>query len=194
MLFLLFVAASALTKFHDVDWNALNADIRKFVVQEPPAFKHIKHHGPYIVRLAWHCAGTYRSHDGRGGCDGAAITEAPVRDWGDNAGLPELINALKPIKEKYPLTWGDFIVYIGNFVVAEMKGPKVPFCGGRTDFTAAEAAYFNADRFLPHHDLIYVNPEKDTAQDVREAFARMGFNDQETVAVVGGGIHTNLGK
>jgi len=190
-LFFVFIAATALTNFPVIDWNALDADLRKFVVTDTPPFQHIRHHGPYIVRLAWHCAGTYRSTDGRGGCDGASITQAPVRDWGDNAGLPELINALKPIKEKYPLTWGDFIVYVGNFVIAEMQGPKVPFCGGRTDFTAEEAAkeasYFNADRFLPHHDLIYVNPEKDTAQQVRETFARMGFNDQQTVAVVGGG-------
>jgi len=116
-----------------------------------------------------------------------------VGNWRDNAGLPSLIDALRDVKNKHPqMSWGDFIVYAGNYVIAEMGGPKTRFCGGRVDATEEEnrdeASYFNADRVEKWHDLIYVDPGQDGAPEVRETFnGNMGFSDQLTVAIIGGG-------
>jgi len=174
-----------------VDWSGLRQDIVQTIL--PGGSEPFSNNGPFLVRLAWHCAGTYRAKDGRGGCDGARITHMPEYSWRDNAGLPGAQTMLRPLKEKYgdELSWGDLIVFAGSMAIEEMGGPKMDFCGGRTDYTAAEAKMeseiFNNGRPNKHHDLIYVDPGQDGAAEVRETFGDMGFNDQETVAISGGG-------
>eukprot|EP00494_Astrolonche_serrata_P022390 UN22647 len=171
-----------------IDWAALRQDIIDFM---PGGDEPFENNGPFMVRLAWHCAGTYRTADGRGGCDGGRITMDPELNWRDNGGLPDLIEELRPIKEKYEISWGDFIVFQGTTAIEEMGGPEMRFCGGREDVTAEEADEesnkLNEGRPEYHHDLIYVDPEVDGNSEVRETFTKMGFNDQEIVAVVGGG-------
>lgn len=150
-------------------------------------------YGPFLIRLAWHCAGTYRRTDGRGGCDGARIRFDVERSWDDNRGLipgphhdlPTItaLELLYPIKKKYgrALSWGDLIVLAGNTAIEEMDGPKMDFCGGRVD------AYEGYSLEELDVNLIYVNAGNTSADDVREKFDKMDMNDQETVALIGGG-------
>jgi len=150
-------------------------------------------YGPFLIRLAWHCAGTYRRTDGRGGCDGARIRFDVERSWGDNTGLipgphhtlPTItaLELLYPIKKKYglALSWGDLIVLAGSTAIEAMGGPEMDFCGGRVD------SYEGYSLEELDVNMIYVNAGNTSADDVREKFDKMDMNDQETVALIGGG-------
>lgn len=184
------------------------------------------HYGGLFIRLAWHCTGSYRESDGRGGCDGGRIRYDPEINWPDNANLDQALKLLEPIKEKYgsQLSWGDLIVLAGTQAIVEMGGPVLGFCGGRIDEADGAASLklgpsAEQEEIGPCQSLetslqgqclsvegtalgpttvglIYVNPggpvgaEDDpiaSGHDIRQAFGNMGFSDQETVALVGGG-------
>ncbi len=170
-----------------------------------------------FIRLAWHSAGTYRAHDGRGGSDGGQIRFEPLNSWPDNGNLDKARRLLWPVKQKYgnSISWADLMILAGNVAMEKGGFQTIGFAGGRVDDTEADLVYWGPeDKFLAsdrfHGDrqldkplaavqmgLIYVNPEGPNgnpdpvlaAADIRETFARMGMNDTETVALVAGG-HT----
>jgi catalase-peroxidase len=176
------------------------------------------HYGPFFVRMTWHAAGTYRIHDGRGGAGTGAQRFAPLNSWPDNGNLDKARRLLWPIKQKYgrKLSWADLIVLAGNVAMDSMGFKTFGFGGGRPDIWEPEDeiywgpettwlgdARYSGDRELANPlgavqmGLIYVNPEGPngkpdpiaSARDIRETFARMAMNDEETVALVAGG-HT----
>ncbi|TSD62794.1 catalase/peroxidase HPI [Aeromicrobium piscarium] len=177
------------------------------------------HYGPLIIRMAWHSAGTYRLGDGRGGGGHGQQRFAPLNSWPDNVGLDKARRVLWPIKKKYgqQLSWGDLMILAGNVALESMGFETFGYAGGRPDvwepdddvYWGAETTWlgsdqrFSGDRELDkplaatHMGLIYVNPEGPegvpdpvaAAHDIRETFARMGMNDEETVALIAGG-HT----
>jgi catalase-peroxidase len=176
------------------------------------------HYGGLMIRLAWHSAGTYRSADGRGGAGSGNQRFAPLNSWPDNGNLDKARRLLWPIKQKYgnKLSWADLMVLAGNVALESMGFKTVGFAGGRPDIWEPEADVnwgtektwlgderYSGDRELAQPlaavqmGLIYVNPEGPngtpdpvaSGRDVRETFARMGMNDEETVALVAGG-HT----
>ena len=176
------------------------------------------HYGPLFVRMAWHAAGTYRISDGRGGAGTGAQRFAPLNSWPDNGNLDKARRLLWPIKQKYgrKLSWADLIVLAGTVALESMGLRTVGFAGGRPDIwephlevwwgpekTWLGDERYGAQRELAHPlaavqmGLIYVNPEGPngnpdaaaSAHDIRETFARMAMNDEETVALVAGG-HT----
>ncbi len=176
------------------------------------------HYGPLFIRMAWHSAGTYRMGDGRGGAGSGSQRLAPLNSWPDNVNLDKARRLLWPIKQKYgkKISWADLMILAGNCAIESMGLPTFGFAGGREDvwepeediYWGSEDKWLGDDRYSGDRDLenplaavqmglIYVNPEGPggkpdpvaSGHDVRETFARMAMNDEETVALVAGG-HT----
>jgi catalase-peroxidase len=205
--------------FKTVDLNALRADIDQVMTtsQEwwPADFGH---YGPFFIRMAWHSAGTYRTHDGRGGAGAGMQRFAPLNSWPDNGNLDKARRLLWPVKKKYgrALSWADLMVFTGNCALESMGFKTFGFAGGRADvwepdedvYWGPEETWLGDDRYTGDRELetplaavqmglIYVNPEGPnahpdpmaSARDIRETFGRMAMNDEETVALIAGG-HT----
>ena len=176
------------------------------------------HYGPLFIRMSWHAAGTYRIADGRGGAGSGSQRFAPLNSWPDNVNLDKARRLLWPIKQKYgnKISWADLLVLAGNCAIESMGLPTFGFGGGRSDiwepeediYWGSESDWLGDKRYSGERDLenplaavqmglIYVNPEGPngnpdpvaSGRDVRETFARMAMNDEETVALVAGG-HT----
>jgi len=176
------------------------------------------HYGPFLVRMAWHAAGTYRTGDGRGGASAGTQRFAPLNSWPDNGNLDKARRLLWPIKQKYGqrLSWADLIVLSGNVAMESMGFTTFGFAGGRADvwepqediYWGTEVEWLGDKRYQGERELdlplaavqmglIYVNPEGPngqpdpmaSARDIRDTFARMAMNDEETVALIAGG-HT----
>lgn len=176
------------------------------------------HYGPFFIRMSWHSAGTYRTFDGRGGSDGGMQRFAPLNSWPDNANLDKAQRLLWPVKAKYGqnVSWADLMVLAGTVAMEDMGMQIYGFAGGRVDAWEPEEVYwgpegewlsgderYSGDRVLENPlaavqmGLIYVNPEGPNgvpdplaaARDIRDTFARMAMNDEETVALIAGG-HT----
>jgi catalase-peroxidase len=206
-------------EFKSLDLNAVIRDLRALMTDSqdwwPADFGH---YGGLFIRMAWHAAGTYRIHDGRGGAGHGAQRFAPLNSWPDNVNLDKARRLLWPIKMKYgrKLSWGDLIVLSGNVALESMGFKTFGFGGGREDIWEPEEDVdwgpettwlgdqrYSGDRELANPlaavqmGLIYVNPEGPNgnpdpvaaARDIRETFARMAMNDYETVALIAGG-HT----
>lgn len=209
-------------EFNSLDYFALKKDIQAILTQSqdwwPADFGN---YGPLFIRMAWHSAGTYRTADGRGGANEGQQRFAPLNSWPDNGNLDKARRLLWPIKQKYgdKISWADLMILTGNVALESMGFKTIGFAGGRADvFEPASNVYWGKEtKFLDDNrysegrklenplaavqmGLIYVNPEGPngnpdplaSAKDIRETFARMGMNDEETVALVAGG-HT-LGK
>ena len=175
------------------------------------------HYGPFFIRMAWHAAGTYRIQDGRGGGGAGMQRFAPTNSWPDNGNLDKARRLLWPIKQKYgnKISWADLMILTGHVALESMGFKSFGFAGGRPDVYESDETYwgkettwladerYSGDRELANPlgavqmGLIYVNPEGPngnadpvlSARDIRETFARMAMNDEETVALVAGG-HT----
>ena len=210
------------TAFESVDIKALKADIEKALTTSQdwwPA--DWGHYGGLMIRMAWHSAGTYRVHDGRGGGDGGQMRFEPLGSWPDNANLDKARRILWPVKQKYGrnVSWGDLMILAGNVALESMGFETLGFAGGRADDWEADLVYWgpetemlaNDKRYSKdgelekplaalHMGLIYVNPAGpngnldpvSAAADIRKSFGRMAMNDEEIVALIAGG-HT-LGK
>jgi catalase-peroxidase len=206
-------------EFKTLDLNAVKQDIFKVMTTSQdwwPA--DYGHYGGLFIRLAWHSAGTYRIHDGRGGASSGAIRFAPLNSWPDNANLDKARYLLWPVKKKYgrKLSWADLIILAGNCALESMGFKTYGFAGGRVDvwepeediYWGSETEWLGDNRYVGDRELeiplaavqmglIYVNPEGPNgkpdplaaARDIRETFRRMAMNDEETVALIAGG-HT----
>ena len=207
-------------EFNKLDLAALKKDIEQALTTSqdwwPADFGH---YGPFMIRLAWHSAGTYRVGDGRGGASDGTIRFAPLNSWPDNANLDKARRLLWPIKQKYgnKISWADLMILVGNVSLESMGFKTFGFAGGREDvwepqqdvYWGPESEWLAADkRYSGDRDLanplaavqmglIYVNPQGPngkpdpiaSARDIRETFGRMAMNDEETVALIAGG-HT----
>ena len=206
-------------EFKSLDYKALKKDLVKLMTDSqdwwPADFGH---YGPQFIRMAWHAAGTYRIHDGRGGGGRGQQRFAPLNCWPDNVNIDKSRRLLWPIKQKYgqKISWADLLILAGNVALESMGFRTFGFGGGRADVWepdedvnwGAEIAWlgddkrFTGDRDLgpfgaTHMGLIYVNPEGPNAsgdymaaaKDIRATFGRMAMNDEETVALIAGG-HT----
>ena len=206
-------------EFKKLDLKALKQDLYALMTDSQdwwPA--DYGHYGPFFIRMAWHAAGTYRTGDGRGGASTGTQRFAPLNSWPDNGNLDKARRLLWPIKQKYgkQISWADLLVLAGNAALESMGFKTFGFAGGRADiFEPEEDIYWGVEtewlgdkRYSGERDLedplaavqmglIYVNPEGPngnpdpvaSGRDIRETFARMGMNDEETVALVAGG-HT----
>jgi catalase-peroxidase len=205
-------------EFASLDIDAVVADLTALMTDSKdwwPA--DYGHYGPFFTRMSWHAAGTYRVTDGRGGAGTGMHRFAPQNSWPDNGNLDKARRLLWPIKQKYgnKLSWADLMVLTGNVALESMGFKTFGFAGGRADVYEPDETYwgtettwladerYSGDRELENPlaavqmGLIYVNPEGPngvadpllSARDVRETFARMAMNDEETVALVAGG-HT----
>ena len=206
-------------EFKSLDLKALKKDLKELVTQSqnwwPADFGH---YGPFFIRMAWHSAGTYRVGDGRGGAGRGSQRFAPLNSWPDNGNLDKARRLLWPIKQKYgrKISWADLMILAGNVALESMGFETFGFGGGREDIWEPEQDIYwgsetkwlddkrySGDRALENPlgavqmGLIYVNPEGPNgnpdpiaaARDIRETFARMAMDDEETVALIAGG-HT----
>jgi len=206
-------------EFKSLDLKAVKKDLRELMTRSqewwPADFGH---YGPLFIRMAWHSAGTYRTGDGRGGGGRGQQRFAPLNSWPDNVSLDKARRLLWPIKQKYgrKISWADLIILTGNVALETMDFKTFGFGGGREDvwepdhdvYWGAEKTWLGDKRYAGERDLenplaavqmglIYVNPEGPNgnpdpiaaARDIRETFARMAMNDEETVALIAGG-HT----
>jgi catalase-peroxidase len=206
-------------EFQRLDYAALKQDLRALMTDSqdwwPADFGH---YGPLFIRMAWHSAGTYRIHDGRGGGGAGQQRFAPLNSWPDNVNLDKARRLLWPIKAKYgrQVSWADLMILAGNVALESMGFSTFGFGGGRPDtwepdesvYWGPEGEWLADERYSGDRDLanplaavqmglIYVNPEGPNgnpdplaaAKDIRETFARMAMNDEETVALIAGG-HT----
>jgi len=205
--------------FHKLDYQALKQDLYALMTDSQdwwPA--DWGHYGGLFIRMAWHSAGTYRTADGRGGAGGGNQRLAPINSWPDNGNLDKARRLLWPIKQKYgnSISWADLIILTGNCALESMGFKTFGFGGGRVDlwqpeediYWGNETTWLGDDRYTGDRQLesplaavqmglIYVNPEGPNGEpdpvasgrDVRETFARMAMDDEETVALVAGG-HT----
>jgi len=205
-------------EFKSLDLAAVKKDIAAVMTNSqewwPADFGH---YGPLFIRMAWHAAGTYRIHDGRGGAGSGQLRFAPLGSWPDNANLDKARRLLWPIKQKYgrKISWADLMVLTGNVALESMGFKTFGFAGGRKDVWepeqvnwGSEATWLGDERYSGDRQLanplgavqmglIYVNPEGPNgnpdpvaaAKDIRETFRRMAMNDEETVALIAGG-HT----
>ncbi|HEY3966712.1 MAG TPA: catalase/peroxidase HPI [Planctomycetaceae bacterium] len=206
-------------EFEKLDLNALKKDVDTLMTTSQdwwPA--DYGHYGPFFIRMAWHSAGTYRIHDGRGGAASGTQRFAPLNSWPDNASLDKARRLLWPIKRKYgpTISWADLMIFAGNCALESMGLKTIGFAGGREDFWepeediywGPETTWLGDERYTGDRELanplgavqmglIYVNPEGPNgnpdplaaARDIRETFRRMAMNDEETVALIAGG-HT----
>ena len=206
-------------EFNTLDLEAVKRDIAQVLTTSQdwwPA--DYGHYGPLIIRMAWHSAGTYRISDGRGGGGSGAQRFAPLNSWPDNANLDKARRLLWPVKQKYgrKISWGDLMILAGNVALESMGFRTFGFGGGRVDIWepdevtdwGSEDTWLGDERYSGDRELanpfgavqmglIYVNPEGPNgnpdplaaARDIRETFARMAMNDEETVALIAGG-HT----
>ena len=204
--------------FKQLDLDALRQDLAELMTSSQPWWPaDWGHYGPLFIRMAWHSAGTYRIEDGRGGGGAGAQRFAPLNSWPDNVSLDKARRLLWPIKQKYgnKISWADLMILTGNVALESMGFKTFGFGGGREDTWTPEDVYwgpehiwladerYSGDRDLAEPlgavqmGLIYVNPEGPNgnpdpvaaAHDIRETFARMAMNDEETVALIAGG-HT----
>jgi len=203
-------------EFNSLDLDTLKADIEEVMTTSQdwwPA--DYGNYGPLFIRMAWHSAGTYRTTDGRGGAGEGLHRFAPQNSWPDNGNLDKARRLLWPIKKKYgkKISWADLMILAGNVALENMGFKTFGFGGGRADVWEADDTYwgtekewladnrYSGDRELENPlaavqmGLIYVNPEGPngnpdpllSARDIRETFARMAMNDEETVALIAGG-------
>ena len=204
-------------EFNKLDLKALKQDIQELMTTSQgwwPA--DYGHYGPLFIRMAWHSAGTYRVSDGRGGAGYGTQRFAPLNSWPDNANLDKARRLLWPIKQKYgnKISWADLMVLTGNVALESMGFETIGFAGGREDvwepqediYWGPESTWLGDKRYSGERELenplaavqmglIYVNPEGpngkpsalEAAKDIRETFARMAMNDEETVALIAGG-------
>ncbi len=206
-------------EFKTLDLAALKKDLAALMTDSqewwPADFGH---YGPFFIRMAWHSAGTYRIHDGRGGAGSGQQRFAPLNSWPDNVSLDKARRLLWPIKQKYgrKISWADLLILTGNVALETMGFSTFGFGGGREDvwepdesiYWGPETTWLGDERYSGERDLanplgavqmglIYVNPEGPNgnpdpllaARDIRETFKRMAMNDEETVALIAGG-HT----
>src|SRR5216684_54201 len=206
-------------EFKSLDLDAVTKDLRALMTDSqdwwPADFGH---YGGLFIRMAWHSAGTYRIGDGRGGAGSGQQRFAPINSWPDNANLDKARRLLWPIKQKYgrKISWADLLILAGNVALESMGFKTFGFGGGRVDswepdqdiYWGPEGKWLADERYSGDRDLqsplgavqmglIYVNPEGPNgkpdpvaaARDIRETFARMAMNDEETVALIAGG-HT----
>lgn len=205
--------------FEALDLDAVKKDLTNLMTHSQawwPA--DYGHYGPFMIRMAWHSAGTYRTSDGRGGASAGTQRFAPLNSWPDNANLDKARLLLWPVKKKYgnALSWADLMVLAGNVALESMGFETFGFAGGREDvwepeediYWGAEKEWLDDKRYRGERELdmplaavqmglIYVNPEGPngnpdplaSAKDIRDTFARMAMNDEETVALIAGG-HT----
>ncbi len=206
-------------EFSKLDYFALKKDLELLMTQSQdwwPA--DYGHYGPFMIRMAWHSAGTYRVGDGRGGAGAGTQRFAPLNSWPDNANLDKARLLLWPIKQKYgkKISWADLMVLAGNVALESMGFKTFGFAGGRADvwepeediYWGSEGEWLGDKRYTSDRELenplaavqmglIYVNPEGPNGKpdpiaaaiDIRETFLRMAMNDEETVALIAGG-HT----